>query len=58
MVFGKPGKKLGLAYNSETKQLTFEFSSPNRAGVVRPAKEDEHQKMLMLVMQVMLNSHA
>ena len=25
MVFGKPGKNLGLAYNSETKQLTFEF---------------------------------
>ena len=25
MVFGKPGKNLGLAYNSETKNLTFEF---------------------------------
>ena len=44
--------------NVENEQLTFEFSSPNRAGVVRPAKEDEHQKMLMLVMPVMLNSHA
>jgi hypothetical protein len=25
MIFGKPGKNLGLAYNSETKKLTFEF---------------------------------
>jgi hypothetical protein len=25
MVFGKPGKNLGLAYNSDTKNLSFEF---------------------------------
>ena len=25
MVFGKPGKNLGLAFNDETKKLTFEF---------------------------------
>ena len=30
MVFGKPGKNLGLAYNSQTKLLTFEFWTENK----------------------------
>ena len=25
MIFGKPGKNLGLAYNTEAKVLSFEF---------------------------------
>ena len=25
MIFGKPGKNLGLSYNSQTKKLAFEF---------------------------------
>ncbi len=30
MVFGKPGKNLGLAFNNETKKLTFEFWSEDK----------------------------
>ena len=30
MIFGKPGKNLGLAYNSETKKLSFEFWSEDK----------------------------
>lgn len=41
--------------NVDGEQLTFEFSSPNRAGVVRPVQAVENQEMLMLVMPVMLN---
>lgn len=44
--------------NVDSDELIFEFSTPNRAGVVRPSDNDENQQMLMLVMPVMLNSHA
>jgi DNA polymerase III subunit beta len=44
--------------NVDGDEAKFEFSSPNRAGIVKPAKEDEGEEMLMLVMPVMLNSYA
>lgn len=44
--------------NVDGEEARFEFSSPNRAGIVKPAKEDDGEEMLMLVMPVMLNSYA
>jgi len=44
--------------NVDGDEAIFEFSTPNRAGIVKPADEDEGEKMLMLVMPVMLNSYA
>ncbi len=44
--------------NVDGDEATFEFSTPNRAGIVKPADEDEGEEMLMLVMPVMLNSYA
>jgi DNA polymerase III subunit beta len=44
--------------NIDGDEVKFEFSTPNRAGIVKPAEEDEGEQMLMLVMPVMLNSYA
>ncbi|MEX0779081.1 MAG: DNA polymerase III subunit beta [Balneolales bacterium] len=44
--------------NIEDPEVTFEFSTPNRAGIVRPSQQDDDEDMLMLVMPVMLNSYA
>lgn len=44
--------------NVRGDEAKFEFSTPNRAGIVKPAEEDEDEEMLMLVMPVMLNSYA
>ncbi|MFO7846500.1 MAG: DNA polymerase III subunit beta [Balneolaceae bacterium] len=44
--------------NVESDEATFEFSTPNRAGIVKPSEEGEGEDMLMLVMPVMLNSYA
>jgi len=44
--------------NIEGEEVRFEFSTPNRAGIVKPADEQEGEEMLMLVMPVMLNSYA
>lgn len=44
--------------NVDGKEARFEFSTPNRAGIVKPADEEEGEEMLMLVMPVMLNSYA
>ena len=38
-------------------EAKFEFSTPNRAGIVKPAEEGDNEEMLMLVMPVMLNSY-
>jgi DNA polymerase-3 subunit beta len=38
--------------------VVFEFSSPNRAGVVTPEQQQEREEMLMLIMPVMLNTYA
>lgn len=44
--------------NVDGDEAKFEFSTPNRAGIVKPVEEAEGQEMLMLVMPVMLNSYA
>jgi len=44
--------------NVDGEEAIFEFSTPNRAGIVKPADESDGEKMLMLVMPVMLNSYA
>ncbi|MDR8392989.1 DNA polymerase III subunit beta [Aliifodinibius sp. S!AR15-10] len=44
--------------NVDGEEVYFEFSTPNRAGIVKPLEEEEDEEMLMLVMPVMLNSYA
>lgn len=44
--------------NIDDEEVFFEFSTPNRAGIVKPSDEDENEQMLMLVMPVMLNTYA
>jgi DNA polymerase III subunit beta len=43
--------------NVDGEEAKFEFSTPNCAGIVKPAEEKEGEEMLMLVMPVMLNSY-
>jgi DNA polymerase III subunit beta len=44
--------------NVDGGEARFEFSTPNRAGIVKPAEDEDGTEMLMLVMPVMLNSYA
>jgi DNA polymerase-3 subunit beta len=44
--------------NVDGDEAKFEFSTPNRAGIVKPVEENEGEEMLMLVMPVMLNNYA
>jgi len=44
--------------NVNSEEALFEFSTPNRAGIVKPSEQDGGEEMLMLVMPVMLNSYA
>ncbi|MDX1440345.1 MAG: DNA polymerase III subunit beta [Rubricoccaceae bacterium] len=44
--------------NVDAEDVVFEFSSPNRAGIVTPAQQEEDEEILMLIMPVMLNSYA
>lgn len=44
--------------NIDSEDVQFEFSSPNRAGVVTPSDQDEGETMMMLIMPVMLNTYA
>ena len=44
--------------NADADDIVFEFSSPNRAGVVTPAEQSEGEEILMLIMPVMLNTYA
>ena len=44
--------------NVDTDEVIFEFSSPNRAGVVTPGEQNEGEQILMLIMPVMLNTYA
>lgn len=44
--------------NVDDEEVYFEFSTPNRAGIVKPSEEEENEQMLMLVMPVMLNTYA
>lgn len=59
MEIGFNAKYLGDVLNNiDDEEVTFEFSSPNRAGIVKPTDEDNNENILMLVMPVMLNSYA
>lgn len=42
----------------DAEEAVFEFSSPNRAGVVTPEEQEEGESVLMLIMPVMLNTYA
>lgn len=44
--------------NLDGNEVRFEFSTPNRAGIIKPAEETGDERMLMLVMPVMLNSYS
>lgn len=44
--------------NIEDNEVVFEFSTPNRAGIVKPVEQADHETMLMLVMPVMLNTNS
>ncbi len=44
--------------NVDSEEVSFEFSSPNRAGVVTPHEQHEGEEMMMLIMPVMLNTYA
>jgi len=44
--------------NVDDEEVYFEFSTPNRAGIVKPSDEEENERILMLVMPVMLNTYA
>lgn len=44
--------------NIDASDVVFEFSSPNRAGVVTPAEQADGEEILMLIMPVMLNTYA
>ena len=59
MEIGFNAKYLGdVLSNIDGDEVHFEFSTPNRAGIVRPAEEEEGEHILMLVMPVMLNTYA
>lgn len=42
--------------NLESEEVMIEMSTPNRAGLLIPAVEEENEDILMLVMPVMLNN--
>ena len=42
----------------DAEEALFEFSSPNRAGVVTPLEQRDGESMMMLIMPVMLNTYA
>ncbi len=44
--------------NIDGDEVNFEFSTPNRAGIVKPSDQADNEEILMLVMPVMLNTYA
>jgi DNA polymerase-3 subunit beta len=44
--------------NIEDQEVLFEFSTPNRAGILKPVTKKDDESILMLVMPVMLNNYA
>ena len=56
---GFNAKYLGdVLSNIDDDEVSFEFSSPNRAGIVRPSEKSDHEEILMVVMPVMLNNYS
>ena len=44
--------------NIDAEDMVFEFSSPNRAGVITPSEQRDGEDMMMLIMPVMLTTYA
>jgi len=42
----------------DSEDIVFDFSTPNRAGVVTPNVQEDGEEMMMLIMPVMLNTYA
>ncbi len=43
--------------NMESDEVVFQFSAPNRAGLIVPKEKNDNEEVLMLVMPVMLNNY-
>jgi DNA polymerase III subunit beta len=43
--------------NLDSDEITFELSTPNRAGLLMPIANEDNETVLMLVMPVMLNNY-
>ncbi len=43
--------------NLDSKEVTLQFSAPNRAGLIVPSEKSDNEDILMLVMPVMLNNY-
>lgn len=58
MEIGFNSKFLGeMLNNLDSENVVMDLSESTRAGILRPAEEaDEHEKLMMLVMPIMLNS--
>lgn len=60
------GEDLQIAFNAkfliemlsgiDSSEINMELSTPTRAGIIKPAEQDEQEELLMLVMPLMLNS--
>ncbi len=59
LVIGFNGVYLSEVLNNvDGEEVLFEFSSPNRAGIVTPLEQKEAETIMMLIMPVMLNTYA
>jgi DNA polymerase-3 subunit beta len=60
------GEDLQIAFNSkfliemlnaaESEEVVIELSTPTKAGIIKPAEQEENEDLLMLVMPLMLNT--
>ena len=48
---------LEMLNNIDSEEISFELSTPNRAGLLMPVESEENENVLMLVMPVMLNNY-
>ncbi|MFT2008756.1 DNA polymerase III subunit beta [Pontibacter sp. 13R65] len=48
---------LEMLNNMDSDEISFELSTPNRAGLLMPLANEENENVLMLVMPVMLNNY-
>ena len=59
------GEDLMIAFNAkfliemlsaaESDEVNIELSTPTKAGILKPAEQDDNEELLMLVMPLMLN---
>ncbi|WP_187263647.1 DNA polymerase III subunit beta [Pontibacter beigongshangensis] len=48
---------LEMLNNMDSDEISFELSTPNRAGLLMPLANEDNENVLMLVMPVMLNNY-